>query len=79
MRKLSKVTISFLLLLFLAMPLIAKGQEEAAPTGDEPVTITWWHLWGGSRTELIDQIVADYTADHPNVSFDITFTPPMSL
>ena len=45
----------------------------------DPVKLTWWHLWGGSRTELIDKLVAEYKKIHPEVEFEITFTPPNEL
>ena len=50
-----------------------------APTAQAKTKLTWWHLWGGSRAELIDKLVADYQKTHPDVEFEITFTPPNEL
>jgi len=61
------------------------GAEEgssADPTtgggdGMEPVTLTWWHngVAGDSGENSLgdywDQVAADYTADHPNVTIEI--------
>jgi len=64
--------------LMTAAPAFSSGQSEDTAS-DGPVTLSWWHLWGGSRTELIDAMAEEYTAMHPNVSFDVTFTPPNDL
>ncbi len=42
-------------------------------------TLTWWHLWGGTRTELIEKLAEDYQKAHPDVEFEITFTPPNEM
>ena len=55
------------------------GAGNVEDSADETVTLTWWHLWGGSREPLIDELVAKYQAMHPNVKFDVTFTPPNEL
>lgn len=51
------------------------GTPEAAAK----TTLTWWHLWGGTRAELIDKLVADYKATHPDVEFEVTFAPPNEM
>ncbi len=56
----------------------ANGKAESTDP-DGPVTLTYWHLWGGSRTALVDNLIADYTAIHPNVTIEATFTPPNEL
>ena len=43
------------------------------------VKLSWWHLWGGSRTELVEKLASDYQKTHPNVEFEITFTPPNEM
>lgn len=43
------------------------------------VKLSWWHLWGGSRTELVEKLASDYQKNHPNVEFEITFTPPNEM
>ena len=41
--------------------------------------LTWWHLWGGTRTGLIEKLAADYQKMNPDVEFEITFTPPNEM
>jgi ABC-type glycerol-3-phosphate transport system substrate-binding protein len=65
------------LVALLATPLFAGGEQEASKDGK--ITLSYWHLWGGSRTELVEELVAKYKEDHPNVNFDVTFTPPNEL
>jgi ABC-type glycerol-3-phosphate transport system substrate-binding protein len=60
------------------MPLLAAGADEAAKESG-PVKMTFWHLWGGSREQLINDLVKKFKADHPNVELDVTFTPPNDL
>jgi multiple sugar transport system substrate-binding protein len=33
----------------------------------EPVTLRFWHQWGGSRTELLQAALDQFMADHPNI------------
>ncbi len=70
--------LTVLAMLALAVGLFANGKAESSDP-DGPVTLTYWHLWGGSRTELIDQLIADYIAKNPNVTIEATFTPPNEL
>lgn len=67
-----------LAVLMVAAGLWANGGSDAAEA-DGPVTLTYWHLWGGSRTELVEQLIADYTAMNPDVTIEATFTPPNEL
>lgn len=49
----------------------ACGPKPAAspePTG--PVTLRWWHVWGGSRVPLMDKQVEDFDALHPDIKVD---------
>jgi multiple sugar transport system substrate-binding protein len=61
----------------LAMLIVAGGNQPAA--AKDPVKLTWWHLWGGSRTPLIDKLLVDYKKMHPEVEIEVTFTPPNEL
>jgi multiple sugar transport system substrate-binding protein len=67
-----------LTVMMISVGLFANGGSEKTDS-DSPVTITYWHLWGGSRTELIDQLISRYTELHPNVIIEPTFTPPNEL
>ena len=44
--------------------------EEAVPAEEGPVTIRWWHVWGGSRIEMMDEQVADFQALYPDITVD---------
>jgi len=53
-----------------AAPSEAASPSEAAA---EPVTIEWWHITTGDPGKTVFQDIADaYTADHPNVTINIT-------
>lgn len=67
-----------LAVLLAPMPLLAGGGQEAAKeTG--PIKVSFWHLWGGSRAPLIDDMVKKFKTSYPNVEVEVTFTPPNDL
>lgn len=37
----------------------------------EPITITIWHGWGEAELPAVQTALTAYTADHPNVTFDL--------
>ena len=41
-------------------------------TVTEPVTISVWHVWGGARLEMMDQLVQDFQAEYPNITVEHT-------
>ena len=47
-------------LIFIVFPVFAGGGAEDSSVSEEPVTISLWHLWGGSRTELIDALLVKF-------------------
>ena len=63
----------------LYMTMIVFGAMSGGQPAEAKTTLSWWHLWGGSRTELIEKLAADYQKIHPDVEFEITFTPPNEL
>jgi len=73
-----RILLISLAIMMIATGVFANGKTDSAES-DGPVTLTYWHLWGGSRTELIDKLIADYTAMHPDVTIEATFTPPNEL
>jgi ABC-type glycerol-3-phosphate transport system substrate-binding protein len=77
MKKLSTLLLVVVFILCV-YPAFSAGQSEATVV-DGPVELSWWHLWGGSRTELIDALMEEYKLQNPNVSFNVTFTPPNEL
>ncbi|MCX6050186.1 MAG: extracellular solute-binding protein [Chloroflexi bacterium] len=55
-------------------PPAAAGSTSNAASGQK-VKIRWWHIWGGSESNIADnwQKLADaYMKDHPNVEIEIT-------
>ncbi len=78
MRKVHSVLLAALLAVLTVLPVFSGGQGDTAAAAG-PVELSWWHLWGGSRTELIEDLEASYTAENPDVSFEVTFTPPNEL
>lgn len=51
------------------------AEEPAAEEPAEPVTITLWHSLKDTETAGLTEIIAAYQAEHPNVTFDLLFTP----
>ncbi len=39
---------------------------------DEEVEITFWHIYGAGKTELLDQLIAEFEAMYPNVTITST-------
>lgn len=39
---------------------------------DEEVEITFWHIYGAGKTELLDQLIANFEAMYPNVTITST-------
>lgn len=78
MRKLHVLFAAALLVAVVVSPAVAAGGQEEG-SGDEEVTLTYWHLWGGSRTELVDELITRFEKSHPNVTVEATFTPPNDL
>ncbi len=74
------------LLVMLSLALSACGTPSAAapttapaePTAEapaEPVTITLWHSLKDTETAGLSAIIDAYRVDHPNVTFELLFTP----
>lgn len=38
----------------------------------EPVTIQFWHVWGGARLEMIDAMIADFNELYPHITVEHT-------
>lgn len=72
MKTISRVMIIGATLALLAgLPVFAGGaQEETKPMG--PVTITFWHVWGGPRIPVMEQQIADFQAVNPNITVEDT-------
>jgi multiple sugar transport system substrate-binding protein len=61
-----------LLILVLSVFILAdafgSGKKEGSQTaGEEPVTLDYWHMWGGYRTELMETSCKNFMEKHPNI------------
>lgn len=55
------------------VPAAEEPQAAANPVSvTEPVTISVWHVWGGSRLEMMDKQIADFQALYPNITVEHT-------
>ena len=41
--------------------------KEAPPPAEEPITIVYWHGWGGRFGEWVDRIAAQFHEDNPDI------------
>jgi multiple sugar transport system substrate-binding protein len=50
------------------------AEEPAAeePAAEEPIKLVWWSHWAEetNKRDFIEQVIADYTAEHPNVEVE---------
>ena len=60
------------LLLIVCLFATACAKKEPAPAEMGPVTITVWHQWSGDYLNTIEAAFKDYTAEHPNVTIDLS-------
>lgn len=60
------------ILLIASFVLVACGAQETPVPTQAPVTIKIWNQWDGKYLEAIEQVFKDYTAEHPNVTIDIS-------
>jgi arabinogalactan oligomer/maltooligosaccharide transport system substrate-binding protein len=51
------------------------AEEPAAEEPAEPVTLTLWHSLKDTETAGLTEIISAYTAEHPNVTIELLFTP----
>ena len=51
----------------------ASSSDDGASGSDEPVTIEWWHIQNNDPgLSLWEDVAAEFEAEHPNVTIDIT-------
>jgi arabinogalactan oligomer/maltooligosaccharide transport system substrate-binding protein len=70
MKKIATVLLVSLLVAGLLVTACAK--KEPTPAEAAPVTITIWHQWSGDYLKAIEEAFNDYTAEHPNVTIDLS-------
>ena len=53
--------------------IVVLGLLIAAPTmAQDTVTVTFWHVWGGPRLEMIEEIIANFEAENPGIEIEHT-------
>ncbi len=55
----------------------AAVEESAAdaPDGNEPVTLTFWHHWGGNRVPLMEEQIRRFEEKYPWITVEMTLQP----
>ncbi len=43
---------------------------QCVPAWAEPVTITFWHIWGGDRLPLVDYVIEEFERLHPDIKVE---------
>jgi ABC-type glycerol-3-phosphate transport system substrate-binding protein len=51
---------------------VAEEPAEEEPAEPEPVTVKFWHVWGGARLEMIEAMIADFQALYPHITVEHT-------
>jgi multiple sugar transport system substrate-binding protein len=54
---------------------VAPSAGEAPPPGAEPVTIAYWHIWGGVRTEQLQQVLDSFMEEHADIEVEPLLLP----
>ncbi len=54
-----------------------QGAESAAATSDqpEPVTLRFWHHWGGNRVPLMEEQIRRFEEKYPWITVEVTLQP----
>ncbi|HEC22562.1 MAG TPA: extracellular solute-binding protein [Chloroflexi bacterium] len=56
----------------------APAEEEAAPAEEEaeapaePVTVTYWHTMSDAEVEAMEEVIAMFEAEHPDITIEMT-------
>ena len=58
-----------------AGPNTGAAPAEPADDGDEQVTITFWHHWGGNRVPLMEEQIRRFEEKYPNIKVEMTLQP----
>jgi len=78
------ILISFMLLAVLALAACGGGETpeptQAPAATEEPEmavkgTITLWHAWKENEIESLNDVIADFQAMYPDVTFDVLYVP----
>ena len=63
---LSKIGVAWILIVsfVVVMSVLSLGAQQ------KPVTVSIWHVWGGTRLPLMEKQIADFETLHPNIKID---------
>ncbi|MBZ5738726.1 ABC transporter substrate-binding protein [Nocardioides mangrovi] len=78
MRRPSRLTAALAVLALTTLAACSSGSDHSGTTAvttldpDKDVTITWWTGQDSEADELLQKLADEYTADHPNVTIDLS-------
>ena len=67
-----KLLVALCALALMVLPLFAQGGAETAVDDSKPITIEFWTHEDAARQALEEKYIAEYTAQHPNVTINVT-------
>ena len=67
-----KLLVALCALALMVLPLFAQGGSETAVDDSKPITIEFWTHEDAARQALEEKYIAEYTAQHPNVTINVT-------
>src|SRR5690606_10612694 len=53
-----------------ATTLLGTRAQSLLARQDEPVTLTFWHYYGGAHTASLEAVLQKYMDEHPNVTIE---------
>lgn len=51
-------------------PASTPAAEETGPSAEEPVTVVFWNVWGGTRAPLLREILDEFEAANPGIKVE---------
>ena len=54
---------------------VVEKEKVITPVPGPPVTITFWHHWGGKRIPLMEAMINDFQDRHPGIKVEMTLQP----
>lgn len=58
-----------------AAPTSAPSDDAASAPDGAPTTISFWHIWGGVRTEQLQQVLDNFTDANPDITVETLLLP----
>ena len=73
-----KLLVALCALALMVLPLFAQGGSETAVDDSKPITIEFWTHEDAARQALEEKYIAEYTAQHPNVTINVIEIDPVT-